>query len=213
MKLRSFLLLLSTLLTVNSVMAQELIKLPEPDKTGGISLMQALNERSSSRDFIDKSLTEQQLSDLLWAAYGINRPELGKHTAPTSRNIQDMQIYVMTQKGAFLYKSKEHALMQILDQDVRSTAGKQDFVAIASVNLIYVSDFSKASDRTDEVNTITAASHCGFIGQNVYLYCASEGLISVFRAWINKEKIAETLKLSENQHVMYCQSVGYSKGE
>jgi SagB-type dehydrogenase family enzyme len=211
MKLRSFLLLLSTLLTINSVMAQELIKLPEPDKTGGIPLMQALNERSSSRDFIDKSITEQQLSDLLWAAYGINRPELGKHTAPTSRNIQDMQIYAMTQKGAYLYKPEEHALMQILDQDVRSTAGKQDFVAIASVNLIYVSDFAKASDRTNEVNTITAASHCGFIGQNVYLYCASEGLISVFRAMIDKEEIAKTLKLKDNQHVIYCQSVGYNK--
>ena len=196
---------------MNNLIAQDVIQLPMPNKTGGKPIMQALNERSSSRDFIDKDLTEQQLSDLLWAAYGINRPDKGKHTAPTSQNIQDIDIYITTKKGAFLYLPKEHALKKIVDEDIRPVAGKQDFVAIAAVNLIYVLDFSRAGNGSDVVKTVTAATHCGFIGQNVYLYCASEGLISVFRAYIDKEEITKALKLNENQHVIYCQSVGYSK--
>lgn len=198
-------------LIINQGIAQEITKLPEPDKTGGKPLMQALNERQSSRDFIDKDLTRQQLSDLLWAAYGINRPDAGKHTIPTSRNVQDMEIYVTTKDGAFLYLPKEHALQKVLDNDIRELTGKQDFVKVAAVNLVYVSDFSKAGNGSDEVKTMTAATHCGFIGQNIYLYCASEGLISVFRAYIDNAEIAKALNLSETKHVIYCQTVGYSK--
>ncbi|HAN17779.1 MAG: hypothetical protein A2X13_08495 [Bacteroidetes bacterium GWC2_33_15] len=198
-------------LVINQGIAQEITKLPEPDKTGGKPLMQVLNERQSSRDFIDKDLTRQQLSDLLWAAYGINRPDAGKHTIPTSRNVQDMEIYVTTKDGAFLYLPKEHALQKVLDNDIRELTGKQDFVKVAAVNLVYVSDFSKAGNGSDEVKTMTAATHCGFIGQNVYLYCASEGLISVFRAYIDNAEIAKVLNLSETKHVIYCQTVGYSK--
>lgn len=192
--------------------AQELIKLPEPTKTGGKPLMEALNERSSSRDFSFEDLSNQQLSNLLWAANGINRPEKGKRTAPSSHNNQDIDIYLTTEKGLFLFKPEEHALQQLSEIDMRKITGNQDFVKKSAVNLIYVSDFSKLKG-SDDTKLITAATHCGFIGQNVYLYCASEGLISVFRAWINKEKIAKALKLKPNQHVIYCQSVGYSKAE
>ncbi len=197
--------------TINNVFAQNLIKLPEPDKTGGKPLMQALNERSSSRDFIEKELTDQQLSNLLWAAFGINRKEINKRTAPSSHNNQDIEIYLTTKNGIFLYKPEEHALEKLSDVDMRSVAGKQNFVKEAAVNLIYVSDFKKLGKASIEVKRMTAATHCGFIGQNVYLYCASEGLISVFRAWINKEKIAKELNLPENYEVIYSQSVGYSK--
>lgn len=197
--------------TINNVFAQNLIKLPEPDKTGGKPLMQALNERSSSRDFIEKELTDQQLSNLLWAAFGINREETNKRTAPSSHNNQDIEIYLTTKNGIFLYKPEEHALEKLSDVDMRSVAGKQNFVKEAAVNLIYVSDFKKLGKASIEVKRMTAATHCGFIGQNVYLYCASEGLISVFRAWINKEKIAKELNLPENYEVIYSQSVGYSK--
>ena len=211
MKLTKLILTGIALLSVNIVIAQELIKLPEPNKTGGKPLMQAMNERSSSRDFIDKDLTEQQLSDLLWAAYGINREELGKHTIPTSRNRQDIEVYLTSKKGVFLYFPEEHVLKQLSDNDLRKVAGKQDFVALAAVNLIYVSNFDKLGDSSVDIKTMTAATHCGFIGQNVYLYCASEGLISVFRAMIDKEEISKALKLNENQHVIYSQSVGHSK--
>jgi SagB-type dehydrogenase family enzyme len=211
MKLRNLYLAFFALLTFNFAIAQESVKLPEPDKTGGKPLMQALNERSSSRDFIDKDLTEQQLSNLLWAAYGINRAELGKHTAPTSRNKQDIEIYVTVKKGVFLYVPEEHALKQISKLDLRMIAGKQAFVKDAAVNLIYVSDFDKLGKSDDNTKLMTAATHCGFIGQSVYLYCASEGLISVFRAMIDKEEISKTLNLKENQRVIYSQTVGYSK--
>lgn len=200
-----------SILFVNQLSAQELIKLPAPIKTGGKPLMEALNERSSSRDFIDKDITDQQLSNLLWAAYGINRPELGKHTAPTSRNKQDIEIYITTKNGLFLFIPESHELKKLSDKDLRKVAGKQAFVKDAAVNLIYVSDFDKLGKADDNVKTMTAATHCGFIGQNVYLYCASEGLISVFRAWINKDEIKEALQLKENQHVLYSQTVGYSK--
>lgn len=211
MKLIRTFLIATLVVSASIVTAQESIKLPAPTKTGGKPLMQALNERHSSRDFIDKDLTEQQLSDLLWAAYGINRPEEGKHTTPTSRNKQDIQIYFTTKNGVFLYIPENHSLEQLSDKDLRKVTGKQAFVKTAAVNLIYVSDFEKLGNKDDNVNTMTAATHCGFIGQNVYLYCASEGLITVFRAWIDKDEIREALNLKENQHVIYSQTVGYSK--
>lgn len=210
MKLLKITLSILAILLFSNTFAQD-VKLPEPDKTGGKPLMQALNERSSSRDFIDKDLTDQQLSDLLWAAYGINRADLGKHTAPTSRNRQDIEIYVTLKKGVFLYIPEEHSLKLVSNEDLRKVAGKQDFVAVAAVNLIYVSDFDKLGSSADDIKLMTAATHTGFIGQNVYLYCASEGLISVFRAMIDKEEIAKALNLKENQHVIYSQTIGYSK--
>lgn len=211
MKYSKIMLTIILVFTISNGFAQTIIKLSEPNKLGGKPLMQALNERCSDRDFIEKDLSNQQLSELLWAAYGINRADLNKHTAPTSRNIQDMDIYLTTNQGVYQYLPKEHALKKLMDGDYRSVAGKQDFVKIAAVNLIYVSDFSRAGDASDEIKTMTAATHCGFIGQNVYLYCASEGLISVFRAYIDQDKITETLNLDKNQHVIYCQSVGYAK--
>jgi len=209
--MKRFILTLITLFIINTLFAQELIQLPKPQKTGGKPLMEALNERSSSRDFINKDLTKQQLSDLLWAAFGINRADIKKRTAPSSHNNQDILIYVTTRNGVFLYMAEEHALKRLFDKDIRSVSGHQNFVKDAAVNLIYVSDFSKLGKTTDEIKRVTAATHCGFIGQNVYLYCASEGLISVFRAWINKDKIATTLQLPDGFEVMYSQSVGYSK--
>ncbi|MDX9696283.1 MAG: nitroreductase family protein [Bacteroidales bacterium] len=210
MKTIKLITVLIGILFMHQSFAQDLIKLPEPNKTGGKPLMQALNERQSSRDFIDKELSMQQISDLLWAAYGINRNDLGKHTVPTSRNIQDMEVYIATKDGAFLYMPKEHSIQKVVSTDIREKTGKQDFVKVAAVNLIYVSDFSKAGNGSDEIKTMTAATHCGFIGQNVYLYCASEGLISVFRAYIDNAEIAKTLNLPDNKHVIYCQTVGYS---
>jgi len=209
-KLKFFFAIVFIALT-NVSTAQTLIELPEPDKAGGMPLMQAINERHSSRNFVDKALTKQQLSELLWVAYGINRPASGKHTIPTSRNHQDIEMYLTTKDGVFKYLPEEHALSQISNEDKRKLAGMQNFVKDASVNLIYVSDFDKLGNSSNEIKTMTAATHCGFIGQNVYLYCASEGLISVFRAMIDKEKAAGLLQLEGNKHVIYSQSVGYGK--
>jgi len=191
--------------------AQEIKQLPEPHKRGGKRLMKALNQRQSSRTFADKEMNDQMLSNLLWAAFGINRPESGKRTAPSAHNVQDIQIYAATQNGSFLYLPEKNALKQITDKDVRANMGKQDFVKNASVNLIYVSDFSKYSEGSKQQHMVTAGTHCGFIGQNVYLFCASEGLNVVIRGWIDKELIANTLNLKGDQQVMYSQSVGFPK--
>jgi len=213
MNLTKTCLIIFGLFLINCSKAQEVISLPAPTKIGGKPLMETLNERSSSRDFINEDITEQQLSDLLWAANGINREDKNKRTAPSSHNNQDIEIYITTSTGLFLYIAEEHGLIRLSEIDMRNIAGNQDFVKKASVNLIYVSDFDKLGKGSDESKLVTAATHCGFIGQNVYLYCASEGLISVFRAWINKDKIAKTLKLNPNQHVIYSQSVGLAKGK
>ncbi len=188
---------------------EEILNLPEPKKEGGKPLMEALNERSSARNFRNQEMPMQKLSDMLWAAFGINRSESGKRTAPTSRDVRDINIYVTTKDGAFQYMPEEHALKVITKKDVREHMGEQDFVADAAVNIVYVSDFSKYPDDDDDKKLMTASAHCGFIGQNVYLFAASDGLISVFRAMIDKDLIHGKLNLTEDEHVVYSQSVGY----
>src|SRR6056297_2146095 len=181
--MKKLIILITAVLLSSSLFSQQkLIKLPAPEKEGGKPLMKAMNERHSAREFANKNMPEQTLSNLLWAAYGINREEAGKHTTPTSRNVQDMQIYVTTQDGAFLYLPKQNALKRVVDEDIRAATGKQEFTANAAVNLIYVSDFSKYEGGDETSKQITASAHSGFIGQNVYLFCASEGLNTVFRA-------------------------------
>ncbi len=209
--MKKILFLLVTAFLVSQLNAQEVIQLPTPDKSGGEPLMKCLNERKSSRDYSEKALSQQQLSNLLWAAYGYNRPEDEKRTVPTSRNIQDIELYVFSAKGVFVYNAKAHELKKISGEDQRGVTGKQPFVKDAAINLVYVSDFDKHSGNDDQVKKVTASVHCGFMGQNVYLYCASEGLSSVFRAWIDPDEIAEALNLPKNKHVMYSQTVGFPK--
>lgn len=198
-----------------SVLAQnDLIELPAPEKTGGMPLMDALDQRHSARDFSNASLSDQTMSNLLWAAFGINRPESGKRTAPSSHNVQDIEIYLTTKDGAYRYRPEKHALQTVSEKDLREFMGKQDFTKDAAVNLVYVSDFNKfEGDGGEQLKREIAGTHCGFIGQNVYLFCASEGLNTVFRAWIDAELIHEKLGLKPHQHVMFSQSVGYPGGE
>jgi nitroreductase len=210
--MKKLLIIITLALFSSSVFSQQNVKnLPKPEKEGGMPLMETLDKRHSAREFANKKMPEQTLSDVLWAAYGINREESGKHTVPTSRNVQDIDVYITTKDGAFLYLPKKNALKKIVDKDIRASTGKQEFTANAALNLIYVSDFSKYEGGDETSKHITASAHCGFIGQNVYLYCASEGLNTVFRAWIDKELIHEKLKLDEDHHVIYTQTVGYPK--
>jgi SagB-type dehydrogenase family enzyme len=204
-------LLLFMIVAGTGVYAQKAKQLPKPQKRGGGPLMELLDERHSSREFSNQSMSRQMLSNLLWAAFGINRPESGKRTAPSSQNVQDIQIYAATQEGTFLYLPEKHALRKVTGQDVRPAMGEQSFVRDAAVNLVYVSDFSRYSGGNEQQKMVTAGTHCGFIGQNVYLFCTSEGLNTVFRGWIDKEKIADALNLEEDQQVMYSQSVGFPK--
>jgi len=185
-----------------SCMAQD-IQLPAPKKTGGKPLMEALNERQSNRDFSDKELSMQTLSDLLWAGYGFNRED--KRTVPSSQNRQEMDIYVFLKTGVYLYDAKNLKLILKVKGDNQAKTGDQPFVAVAPLNVVYVANLDKASNRD------AALTDCGFIGQNIYLYCASEGLISVVRGSVNKKAVHELLELSDKQEALLAQTVGYKK--
>ena len=193
--------------------AQELkaIQLPAPQMDGGKPLMQALKERASARAFSPEKLPLQTLSNMLWAAFGVNRPASGGRTAPSANNSQDMDVYVATADGLFLYDAKAHALKQILADDIRALAGRQAFVKDAPVNLIYVSDLSKMTRAAPEDKEFYAAAHTGFISQNVYLYCASEGLATVVRAMIDRPALAKAMGLRPDQKITLAQTVGYPR--
>jgi len=204
--------LLVSLLALPLVLAAqdaEIIKLPAPRMTGGKPLFDCLQARQSARDFGAEKLSPEVLSNLLWAAGGINRPESGKRTAPTARNWQDIDIYAATADGLFLYLPKEHALQKVLAEDVRGATGTQDFVKVAPLDLVYVSDYARIPAGTDEDKRFHSGAHTGFISQNVYLFCASEGLITVVRGLVDREAAAKTMKLRPDQHITLAQTVGH----
>jgi len=186
------------------------VPLPKPRTTGGKPLLDALAERRTTRDFTTARLPQQMLSDLLWAADGINRPD-GRRTAPTSHNTQQIDVYVTTAEGAYRYQAKGHALELVTAGDLRSTTGFQDFAGTAALNLVYVADLSRMGALPDEEKLLYSAASAGFIGQNVYLFCASEGLGAVIRAWIDYPALTKALKLRPGQRVMLAQTVGYPK--
>jgi Nitroreductase len=202
-------LIIISFITVSWAAELSPIKLPPPNLNSGKSLMQSLQARKSSRDFSTKKLPVEVLSNLLWAACGINRPESGRRTAPSAVNWQEIDVYVAMADGLYLYNAKEHILKPILNRDIRALAGKQSFVKDAPVNLIYVADLSKISKANIEEKNFYSAVDTGFISQNVYLYCASEGLSTVVRAMIDKDSLSKAMNLSDNQKITLSQTVGY----
>ena len=203
--------LICALLVSTSFQAQNLkpIQLPSPQTDGGRPLMQVLKDRHTQREFSPKPLPPQTLSNLLWAAFGINRPE-GHRTAPSAMNWQEIDVYVAMADGLYLYNAKENRLDPILAQDVRAATGTQDFVAKAPVNLVYVADMSKTGKAGDQADFYSAAD-AGFISENVYLFCASEGMATVVRGSVDRTALAKTMKLAPNQKVLLAQSVGYPR--
>jgi len=195
---RSILLFGLTVLSF-SLFAQN-IELPAPQKTGGMPLMEALSLRQTTREFSSKELCQQTLSNLLWAAYGFNRED--KRVVPSASNKQEFDVYVILEKGVYLYDAKENTLILKQEGDYRKSAGKQDFVAVAPVNLIYVANLEKS-------NREMACADCGFIAQNVYLFCASEKLGAVVRGFFDKDELHKLLNLTDNQDVILTQTVGY----
>ena len=187
------------------------IKLLPPQTEGGKPLMQVLKERKSLREFNSKELSLQTISDLLWAADGINRPDLGGRTAPTAKNMQEIDIYVAKADGLFLYDAKANALLPILALDIRASTGNQPFVKDAPVNLIYVADLSKMTGMPSDVVDFYSATDTGFVSENVYLYCASAGLATVVRGWVDKPALAKAMKLRADQRVILAQTIGWPK--
>ena len=187
------------------------IQLPNPQKEGGKPLMSVLNDRKSMRSFSDEKLSMQTLSNLLWAAFGINRPD-GRRTAPSAKNWQETDIYVATADGVYLYDAKKNALDTIVMKDIRALTGTQaqTYVKDAPVILIYVADYSKANDGGPDRQMLVSAD-VGLISENVYLFCASEGLATVVRALIDRDALAKELKLRPDQKIILDQCVGYPK--
>ncbi len=180
------------------------IQLPAPQKTGGMPLMETLNARQTQRTFSPKPLSEQQLANLLWAAFGISR-ENGKRTAPSAVNWQEIDIYVALPSGLYLYNAPQNSLDQISDQDFRAQIGRQGFTQKAPVGLIYVSETARMKGNETE---FYSATDTGFISQNVYLFCASEGLNTVVIGSVDKAALHAAMKLKPSQKVILTQPVG-----
>jgi SagB-type dehydrogenase family enzyme len=187
------------------------IKLLVPQMQGGKTLMQALKDRQTQREFSSQEVPLQVISDLLWAASGINRPDSGHRTAPSAMNMQEIDIYVIRTDGLYLFDAKTNILMPVLAGDIRALAGKQPFVKEAPVNLIYVADLSKMSRLSAENADFYAATDTGFISENVYLFCSSAGLATVVRGSIDKLALAKAMKLRPDQKIILAQTVGYPK--
>ena len=177
----------------------------------GRPLVHVLKERKSSRAFGPRILPKRVLSNLLWAANGINRPASGGRTAPSAMNQQEIDIYVATAEGLYLFDANGRLLRPILKQDIRGLTGSQDYVRDAPVNLIFVADYARMTRTPAEDRDLYAAADTGFISQNIYLYCASEGLATVVRGSIDRTILAEAMKLRPEQKIILAQSVGYPK--
>jgi len=209
MELTTWLGTLMIVMASSSAAESPTIMLPPPQTSGGKPLMQALSERRSTREFSRQALPAQTLSNLLWAAAGVNRAEAGKRTAPSARDWQEIDIYVTTADGAYLYDPVAHALRLMVARDVRALTGVQDFLAEAPVNLVYVANLQRMSDAAQEQQEFYAATDTGFIAQNVYLFCTSEGLATVVRGSVERDVLAKALGLAAHQRITLAQTVGF----
>jgi len=192
------------------------LALPKPQKQGGKPLMQALAERQTNRNIGEEKLSPQMLSNLLWAAFGVNRETSGMRTAPSAMAVREIDIYVFLPEGVYLFDAAAHNLKPVLAGDHRAKTGNQAGVGKAPVSLVYVADLDKYASGSGPMRVTDAAvqtawsnAHAGFIGQNVYLYAASEGLACWFRALIDNAGIAKLLNLRPGQKVLYSQGVGH----
>ena len=195
-------------LTVAHAQESKAIPLPDPQVDGGRALMQVLGDRISTREFAAREIPRQVLSNLLWAAFGVSRSN-GRRTAPSAYNMQEIDIYVATPEGLYLWDATANALQPILNEDIRAATGTQPYVGTAPLNLIYVADYTKMQERTEEEKPFYAATDTGFIAENAYLFCASEKLSCVVRALIEREALAKKMKLRPDQHITLAQTIGY----
>lgn len=187
--------------------AQEVRPLPKPDKKAKMTLFQALDRRESVREYSDREIPERTLSNLLWAACGINRPGQGRITAPSAINAQDITVYVCRQDGAWKYDAAAHALTKVSDKELRKqVAGFQDFAATAPVSLVLVSDISKVRNHSE-----LGAMDAGYVSENICLACTALGLATVPRATMDKAELAKELKLGDSEVLMLNNPVGYKK--
>jgi nitroreductase len=185
------------------------VALPTPQTSGGKPLMQVFKERRSTREFGPQQLSRQVLSNLLWAAWGINRED-GHRTAPSASNRQEIEVYLILAEGAYVYDAKANALKLVVGTDLRRLAGMQAYPAEAPLNLIYVADISTLTG--DEASRLaTANANTGFIAENAYLFCTSEGLVTVVRGMVDRAALGRALNLRPEQRITLAQTVGYPR--
>lgn len=185
------------------------LALPEPQRAGGLPLLDALGARRSERQFRPDPVPLPVLSSLLWAADGINRPATGGRTAPSALNAQEITVYVALPSGVYVYEPKAHVLNLVRDVDARRVTGYQEFVDEAPLELIFVADPSHHRLVPSDLRSTYAAVSAGAICQNVYLFCASAGLVTVARGWFDRHALAEALALNHSQQIVLAQTVGY----
>jgi len=204
--------LIALLLVPAGLFAQDLkpAALPAPQTSGGKPLMQALKERKSTREFTTEKLSPQVLSNLLWAGWGINRED-GRRTAPSSSNRQEIELYAVMADGAYVYDAKGNALKPVASGDLRKLTGTVPFVAEAALNLVYVADFAKMGNGDENNKNATSNANAGLIAENVYLFCASEGLGAVVRGSVSRPELSKALNLRPDQRIVFAQTVGHIK--
>ena len=188
------------------------VTVPGRMTTSPLTVWEALRNRKSTNGFQPQPLTDEKLLSVLWAAWGINRPDSGKRTAPTAMNAQEIDIYVLLPQGVYVYDAKGNQLTSVSTQDLRTEATTQESMKDAPVQLLFVADYAKfRRNLPQSQKELYSAAHTGFIGQNVYLYCASEGLGAHFYATIDRAALKDSLKLREDQAIVFAQAVGYPK--
>ena len=179
------------------------IKLQAPDTLGGKPLMQAISRRKTDRSFDSRNLSLKHLTEILWVANGVNRAK-GKRTVPSAMGLYPLQTYAVLANGIYFYNPQKHQLEPVVKGDFRNLAGTQNFVEVAPLNLLFIAKARNAND-----NFQSAIMDSGYCGQNVYLYCASEGLRSVVRASAKDVELLKAMNLGSNYKFILAQTVGY----
>ena len=201
----------TSLLFANGAFAQD-IQLPTPDKSNSMTLMQALQQRQSGREFSTRAIDNQTLSQVLWAACGINRPESKKITAPSAINAQDIQVYVASKDGVYLYLPLVNKLQKVTDEDVRPlVAGRQASIGEAPIHLILVSDLSKFGNRQNDATITMATMDSGYVSENISLICTALGLVTVPRMMMDKEGLKKALQLTDHHELLLNNPIGWPK--
>jgi SagB-type dehydrogenase family enzyme len=202
---------LGMMLMPTLALAQEdaALELPPPQTLRTMLLSDALKARKSSREFSEQPLPLGLVSSLLWAAFGINRPDSGKRTAPSAHNWQEIEVYAALPDGVYRYDAAAHALRPTVSGDLRRLTGLQDFVGRAPLNLVYVANLSRMTDASTEDRAFFLAADAGFIAQNVYLFCAAESLATVVRGLVDRKALAAAMGLRPDQRIVLAQTVGY----
>ncbi len=196
------------MLSIIYVNGQDNNMLPNPQKDGGMSLMETLAQRQSCREYSEREMEMQDLSNLLWAAFGINR-ENGKRTAPSARNWQEFDLYVVMQNGVFIWNPEANLLTSVLEDDIREMTGKQEFVGTAPLQIMLVANMKKTEGKDESAILNTVYCDAGFISQNIYLYCASFEMACVARLYFDAEALHKKLKLEKEQKIILIHTVGY----